>query len=412
MAEFLNLIPPEKALRLLLSDLPIGSYPKMLVNSIDSLDRVVALDIFSPYSLPTFPRSTVDGYALFSVDTYGASDSLPAYLSLIGEVLMGEDSNFELSAGQAVLIHTGGMLPGNSDAVIMIEDTQLIGTNELEILKAVAVGENVLGVGEDVCEGEIVITSGTMIRSVEIGGLMALGIMAIPVRSKPRVGIISSGNEIVHPDTELQIGQIRDVNTYLLSNLISKWGGEPVSYGIVQDDLDKLVSIAKRAHNECDLVVFTAGSSVSVRDVTASAIRSLGLPGVLVHGVNIRPGKPTILANCSGKPVIGLPGNPVSAYVTAKLFIAPLIKHLLGIKDSEISPIIKAELTSNVPSQAGREDWIPVILNTVNEKRIATPIFAKSNFIFSLISASGLMRINKDQTGMEAGEIVEVFECE
>ena len=412
MPEFLNLIPPNKALKLLLSNLPMESYTEMLISSKDSLGRVVATDIISPYPLPNFPRSTVDGYALFSKDTFGASDSLPTYLSLVGEVLMGKNSNIKIATGQAVLIHTGGMIPANADSVIMIEDTQLVGNDELEIRKAVAVGENVLGVGEDVSDGIVVITAGTRIRSVEIGGLMALGILVIPARSKPRVGIISSGDEIVNPDTELNFGQIRDVNTSLLTNLISKWGGEPVSYGIVQDDLNSLIAIAKHAHKECDVVVFTAGSSVSVRDVTAAAIRSLGKPGVLVHGVNIRPGKPTILANCSGKPVIGLPGNPVSAYVTANLFIAPLIKHLLGIKDSGVSCIIQAELSSNIPSQAGREDWIPVIVSTNSENKIANPIFAKSNFIFSLVSASGLIRINPDQTGLEAGEIVEVFLCD
>ena len=412
MAEFLDLIPPDKAIRLLLSNVPFECYPEVLIPTSGSLGYVVARDIISSYPLPSFPRSTVDGYACFSKDTFGASDSLPTYLSIVGEIIMGINSNFELSKGQAAIIHTGGMIPANSDAVIMIEDTQQIGTNELEIRKAVAVGENVLCVGEDVKNGDVVITAGTIIRSVEIGGLMALGILEIHARTKPRVGIISSGDEIVAPDTDLNIGQVRDVNTSLLSNLISNWGGEPISYGIVKDDLNNLIATAKHAHEECNIVVITAGSSVSIRDVTVSAIKSLGKPGVLVHGVNIRPGKPTILAYCSGKPVIGLPGNPVSAYVTAKLFIAPLIKHMLGIIDSGISPTIQAELASNIPSQAGREDWIPVLLKIKNNKRIATPIFAKSNYIFSLVSASGLIRINSEQTGLEAGENVEVIMCE
>jgi len=412
MTEFLNLMPPQEALKLLISNLPTDASAEILVPSVDSLGRVVASDILSPYPLPTFPRSTVDGYALLSKDTFGASDSLPSYLELAGEVLMGKSSNFGLSSGQAVLIHTGGMIPANADAVIMIEDTQLVGEDELEIRKSVASGENILAVGEDIGDGVTVIAAGTTIRSVEIGGLMALGIMEIPLRSKPRVGIISSGDEIVFPGSDTDLGQIRDVNSYLLSSLISKWGGDPVIYGIVQDNLKKLIAIAKQAHENCDIVIFTAGSSVSVRDVTAEAISSLGIPGVLVHGVNIRPGKPTILANCSGKAVIGLPGNPVSAYIAANLFVAPLIKHLLGAKDSKLFPAIRAALALNIPSQAGREDWIPVIVSTTNNEKIATPIFARSNFIFSLVSASGLIRIEPDQTGLEAGNIVEVFMCE
>jgi molybdopterin molybdotransferase len=364
LTEFLNLIHPQKALELLISNLPDETSSEILVPSLDCLGRVVASDILSPYELPTFPRSTVDGYALISKDTFGASDSLPSYLELIGEILMGKSNNFDIKSGQAVLIHTGGMIPAHADAVIMIEDTQLIGINELEIKRAVASGENMLAVGEEINAGVVVIAAGTTIRSVEIGGLMALGIMKIPLRSKPRVGIISSGDEIVFPGSELNFGQVKDVNSYLLSSLISKWGGEPVFYGIVQDNLEMLISIAKHAHENCDIVLFTAGSSVSARDVTSEAIKSLGKPGVLVHGVNIRPGKPTILANCSGKAVIGLPGNPVSAYITANLFVAPLIKHLLGEKDTHLSPSIRATLSINIPSQAGREDWIPVRLST------------------------------------------------
>jgi len=412
MAEFLNLKHPEKAINHLLSNLPTDGCLEILVRTVDSLGRVVASDIISPCPLPTFPRSTVDGYALLSRDTFGATDSLPSYLELIGEVFMGKKSDIKILTGQAVLIHTGGMIPENSDAVIMIEDTQLVGSNELEIRKAVASGENILAVGEDVNEGLVVISAGTTIRSVEIGGLMALGIMEIPVRPKPRVGIISSGDEIVFPGTDVNLGQVRDVNSYLLSSLVSKWGGESVIYGVVQDNLNKLIAIAKQAHENCDIVVFTAGSSVSVRDVTAEAISSLGKPGVLVHGVNIRPGKPTILANCSGKAVIGLPGNPVSAYITANLFVAPLIKHLQGAKDVKLSPAVHATLSLNIPSQAGREDWVPVKLSTLKNEIIATPIFAKSNFIFSLVAANGLIRIKTDQTGLEAGKIVEVYMCE
>jgi len=409
MTDFLDLVPPQEALRSLISNLPDPIFSDSLIPSVDSIGRVVSSDIISPYCLPNFQRSSVDGYALLSKDTFGASDNMPTYLEIAGEVHMGKDNNLAILSGQTVLIHTGGMVPANADAVIMIEDTQLVGNFELEIRKAIAPGENLIAKGEEIGSSVTVITAGTSIRSVEIGGLMAIGIMEIPVRTKPRIGIISSGDEIILPGSKLSIGKINDVNSYLLASLISKWGGEPVIFGIVQDNLQELISVARNAHENCDMVVFTAGSSVSQRDVTSQAISSLGKPGVLVHGVNLRPGKPTILANCSGKPVIGLPGNPVSAYVTANLFVAPLIKYLLGVKEEYKLPTVRAILSLNIPSQAGREDWVPVKFNTSNNEKMATPVFAKSNFIFSLVGADGLIRIEPDQTGLEAGNVVEIF---
>lgn len=409
MTDFLDLVPPQEALRSLISNLPDPIFSDSLIPSVDSIGRVVSSDIISPYCLPNFQRSSVDGYALLSKDTFGASDNMPTYLEIAGEVHMGKDNNLAILSGQTVLIHTGGMVPANADAVIMIEDTQLVGNFELEIRKAIAPGENLIAKGEEIGSSVTVITAGTSIRSVEIGGLMAIGIMEIPVRTKPRIGIISSGDEIILPGSTLSIGKINDVNSYLLASLISKWGGEPVIFGIVQDNLQELISVARNAHENCDMVVFTAGSSVSQRDVTSQAISSLGKPGVLVHGVNLRPGKPTILANCSGKPVIGLPGNPVSAYVTANLFVAPLIKYLLGVKEEYKLPTVRAILSLNIPSQAGREDWVPVKFNTSNNEKMATPVFAKSNFIFSLVGADGLIRIEPDQTGLEAGNVVEIF---
>lgn len=412
MSEFLKLVSISKAQEIILSNIPANHTSEIVIDTVKSLGRVISSDIITDHPLPLFPRSTVDGYAVRAKDTYGASESMPAYLQIVGEVNMGTSTNISLSPGQAVLIHTGGMVPENADAVIMIEETQPIGSNELEVRKAVGSGENFLAVGEEIDKDSVVIPAGTKIRSVEIGGLMAIGRVEVPVRKKPRIGIISSGDEIVFPGSAISLGKVRDVNSYLLASLVSKWGGEPVLYGIIKDNLEDLVSVAKQAYEQCDVVLFTAGSSVSVRDVTAQAIGTLGKPGVLVHGVNIRPGKPTIIAVCSGKPVIGLPGNPVSAYVTANLFLSPIIKLLLGVKELDSSPAILAKLSINIPSQAGREDWIPVKISTSNQNLDATPIFSKSNFIFSLIAADGLIRILPDQTGLEAGKIVEVFTFE
>ncbi|MFC2063665.1 gephyrin-like molybdotransferase Glp [Chloroflexota bacterium] len=408
MPEFLKLIPPKIALSLMEDALGTVKKANKMILTEESFGYVAADDIISPHSLPTFFRSTVDGYAVRSSDTFGSSNTMPSIFEIIGEVSMGASTQEELKAGEVVIIHTGGMLPKKSDAVVMVEDSERINEKEVEVYKAVSHGENVLNPGEDVKAGEIVIKSGTMIRSAEIAGLMALGIVSIPVVKKPRIAIISSGDEIVPPNMEIKDGLVRDVNSSMLSSLISQWGGTPVKYGIIPDNIDELMSVSKKAISECDMVVFTAGSSVSIRDITADAISSLGKPGVIVHGVNIRPGKPTILAVCNGKPTIGLPGNPVSAYVTSSIFVKNTIHQLLGLEIPFFEEGVKAILETNIPSKAGREDWVPIKLKKSPHGFLAVPIFSRSNFIFSLVSADGLLQIPSDMTGLDAGEEVRI----
>jgi molybdopterin molybdotransferase len=273
----------------------------------------------------------------------------------------------------------------------------------------VAEGENVIRTGEDVAENQLVIPRGFRIRTAEIGGLMALGITRLPLVKRVRVALISSGDEVIEPSQDPQPGQVRDINTYTLSALVTRVGGEPVPYGIVKDNFEALKAVAGKALGECDMVIITAGSSASTRDMTADVISTLGKPGVLVHGINTRPGKPTILGVCDGKAVIGLPGNPVSALVNGYLFVAPLIEKLLGITASLPKPAVRARLAINLPSQAGREDWQPVKLVATAAGWDAEPIFGKSNLIFSLAAADGLIKIIADANGISAGEMVDVI---
>jgi len=426
MPEFLTLLPPEQARDLMLSHLPQPTTDSESIDVVSSLNRILTQNILAPHPLPDFQRTTVDGYAVRADDTHGASDSLPAYLTLIGEVPMGDAPSFEIGQGQCALIHTGGMLPKGVDAVVMIEYTQTAQENEVEISRAVADGENVIRIGEDVAKGQLVLPKGTLVRPAEIGGLMALGITEVDVAKRIRVGLISTGDEVIDPSESPRPGQVRDINSYTLGSLVEKNGGEAVRYGIISDQLDTLKDAAAKALSECDVVIITAGSSASTRDMTADVIRQLGEPGVLVHGINTRPGKPTILGVCNGKAVIGLPGNPVSALVNGYLFVVPVIEKLLG-KLPKPKATVQAMLTVNLPSQAGREDWIPVRLTTetqshgdfitpsrrdslVSELRyFAEPIFGKSNLIFTLASADGLLRIHPDATGLSAGETVEVI---
>ena len=408
MPEFLNLKPPTEALNLLVSNVTFLPKPET-IPAADGLGRVLFSPILAGYPLPSFRRSTVDGFAVRAEDTFGASESLPAYLPLVGEVPMGAAPEFHLKKGWCATIHTGGMLPEDANAVIMIEHTQQAREGEVELLRSVAVGENVLQIGEDVKQDAEVIPAGTVIRPAEIGGMMALGVSKIQVAARPRVGIISSGDEVVPPDAEIAPGKVRDVNSYTLQALVRQAGGEPVLYGIASDQKDDLENLIREAHRDCDLVVVTAGSSASARDLTALVIDDLGKPGVLVHGVNIRPGKPTILGVCDGKPVIGLPGNPVSALVIAGIFVVPIIKKMLGQVTNKTQPVVEARLKVNLSSQAGREDWVAVKLDEENGHLHADPVFGKSNLIFTLARADGLVKIPADANGIPAGEQVQVF---
>lgn len=408
MSEFLTLLPPSEALNLLLSRLSAKPAAEW-VPTTEALGRITATPVYAPFPLPTFARSTVDGYAVRARDTFGASESLPAYLTIVGEVAMGTAATQPLTSGQCQLIHTGGMLPPGADAVVMVEHTQEARLGEREILRTVAVGENVLQVGEDVHAGREVIPAGVHLRPAEIGGLMALGLAEVSVTRQPLVGILSSGDEVVRPGQPLQMGQVYDVNSYTLQALVAQTGGRAHLYPLLPDEPAAFKAAAEQAWAECEMLLFTAGSSVSARDLTAQTIAGLGAPGVLVHGVSVRPGKPTILAVCGGKPVIGLPGNPVSALIIARILAMPVLERFLGLKQARPSGRITARLATNLPSQAGREDWVAVrLVPQADGTYAAEPIFGKSNLIFTLARADGLLRIPPSANGLPAGATVEV----
>jgi molybdopterin molybdotransferase len=408
VADFLTLVPPSLARELLLSQVQYKGDVDLIGIS-DSIGRICAEDILAPHPLPQFPRSTVDGYAVRAKDTFGASESSPAYTTVIDEVTMGSQPQHQVGSGEASSIHTGGMIPVGSDAVVMVENTQIARDKEIEIYRSVSTGENVISVGEDVVQGQLVLPKGKLIRPSEVGGLAALGIFSLRVARKMKVGIISTGDEVVPIEADVQLGQVRDVNSHTLAGLVNTSGAVSILYGIIQDNFDDLIAVARKALDECDLLLITAGSSASSRDMTAKVINDLGKPGVLVHGINTRPGKPTILGLCGGKAVIGLPGNPVSALINGMLFVVPLLDKLTGKLSSAPNPSIKATLTVNLASQAGREDWQPIKLIPGEQGWMADPVFGKSNLIFSLSFSDGLVCIRPDETGLSAGELVDVF---
>ena len=374
-----------------------------------ALGRVTADDIASPEDLPAFARSTMDGYSVRSRDTFGATEGLPAYLDVVGEVAMGQRAQVRLGVGEAAVAYTGGMLAQNADAVVQIERTQRLDETTIEVLRAVAPGENVVQVGEDVRKGDVVLPKGSVVRAQDIGGFLALGVTDIRVSRMPRVGVISTGDELVTPDASLTPGRIRDINTYTISALIAQACGVVASAALVADDYEAQRAAAMQALASADMLVFSAGSSVSSRDMTAAVIDGLGEPGIIAHGISIKPGKPTVIGVVNGKPAIGLPGNPVSAMVVFDLVARPLIYHMSGCARVPPPPRTHARLLRDIPSVAGREDYVPVKLIQADDgASAAEPVFGKSNLIYTLVRSDGIVKAPLDKSGLYAGEVVEV----
>ncbi len=384
---------------------PLGAVERASLG--EALGRVLAEDIVSAVDLPAFARSTMDGYAVRAADTYGATEALPVYLTVAGEVPMGQAPALRLRPGEAALVHTGGMLPSGADAVVMLEHTHPLDARTIEVTRPVAVGENVIPPGEDVRCGQVLLPKGTWLRPQELGALAGTGVTAVAVARRPRVALISTGDEVVPPEVEPALGQIRDINSTTLVALTLEWGGLPLPRGIVPDDAQALAAAARLALAEADVLVVSAGSSVSTRDMTATVLGALGRPGVLVHGVAMHPGKPTILAVADGKPVFGLPGNPVSAMVAFDLFVAPALAWLMGAAERR-RPVVRARLAANVPSHPGEEDYVQVRLEQRAGGIWAVPVFGKSNLITTMVRADGVLRVPLDSAGLYEGTMVEV----
>jgi molybdopterin molybdotransferase len=384
-----------------------------------AVGRVLAGEVIAAETLPGFARATMDGYALRSADSAGATEQSPAYLRLIGDVPTGMIPDVRVGAGEAVRIHTGAMLPPGADAVVMVEETNLHAPSgarpaEVEVLAAAATGENVLTIGEDVRAGATAVPAGRRLRAADAGGLAALGITSVPVRVRPHIGILSTGDEVVPVSEHPAAAQVRDVNATTVAAVVEQAGGIPVPCGIVPDDAAQLERALRAALAGADAVVLSAGSSVSVRDLTVGVVTRLGAPGVLVHGIAIKPGKPTVLALCDGKPVVGLPGNPSSALVVAWRIVRPLVRLLGGERvdadglddERERSAILDVP----VPSRPGREDFVPCALARDPDGALhATPLFGSSSLIFTLVRSDGLIAIPFDRSGLAAGERVRVI---
>ncbi len=407
MKEFFKVTDLSKVLEYA-SDLPRVETENIFL--MESRGRILALDIDADIDLPDFMRSTMDGYAVCASSTFGASEANPAYLTVKGSVSMGESPAFSIGVGEAAKISTGGMLPNGADSVVMIEHTEAIDKTTIEAYKSVAPGQNILEKGEDMHKGQTLVPAGKPLRAQEIGLLAAFGVKKVTVYKKPVVGIISTGDEVVSIKDTPAPGQIRDINMYTLSGLVEKAGAVPIPYGIVRDDFDDLYEKCTAALAQSDMVLISGGSSVGTRDFTIEVLSALPASEILVHGISISPGKPTILARSGDQAVWGLPGQVTSTMVVFEIVVRPFVEHIGGLSfehKRHFNPV--ARLNRNISSTQGRTDYIRVKLIEKNGILWAEPILGKSGLINTMVKADGLIEIGIDTEGLDEGARVEVI---
>ena len=377
---------------------------------VDAVGRILAEDIVSDMDLPDFDRSTMDGYALYAASTFGASEGNPAYLEVVGEVCMGETPAFSVKPGNAAKISTGGMMPKGADGVVMIEHTDVVDGNTIEVNRSVAPGQHVIQKGEDKKKGEVALNAGCLLRPQEAGLIAAFGGEWVKVYKKPVVSIISTGDEIVPIHAIPGLGEIRDINSYSLSGMVKNSGGTPVCLGIAKDNFDDLYRVCAKALEHSDMILISGGSSVGIRDFTLEVFKSLPEARILVHGISISPGKPTIMARSNNKLVWGLPGHVASAMVVFEMVVKPFIERIGGMNPAlKRQHKIPAILSRNLPSAQGRVDFIRVRLVQKDGIYWAEPILGKSGLINTMIKADGLIEIEMNTEGLTKGTPVWVI---
>ncbi|MCR5577024.1 MAG: molybdopterin molybdotransferase MoeA [Oscillospiraceae bacterium] len=394
-AEVLAMIPKEFR--------PLGEAET--VSYTEAAGRVLAEDMIAEEYVPDFDRSTVDGYACRAADTFGCSDAIPAILEIKGEVLMGQGADFSLPRDACAYVPTGGAIPEGADCAVMIEYAEDYGDGTVGILKPGAPGMNLIFRGDDVYPGKAILRAGRVLTPQDVGALAAVGKTAVSVSRRVKVGVISTGDELVPPDETPGPGQVRDVNTPLLTAMLKDFGAEPVGYGIVVDDEALLRRKVRQAAGECDAVILSGGSSVGVKDAACRIIEEMGT--LLLHGIAVKPGKPTILGRAGNKPLIGLPGHPVAACFVAQLFVLPLLKRLEGRAQEAYA--VTAELTQSVGANHGREQLNACHLQREGGRLLAAPIRSKAGLITQLAGADGYFIIERDCEGLPKGAQIRVY---
>ncbi len=369
-----------------------------------AMGRILAQDIEAKEYVPDFDRSTVDGFAVRAADTFGCSDAIPAMLPLQGTVLMGEGAAFSLNPGQCAAVPTGGAVPEGADSVVMLEYTEDYGDGTIGICKSAAPGMNMIFRGDDVYPGKVILKKGRRLSDADIGALAAIGQVQVPVAKKLTVGVISTGDELVPPEVQPGAGQVRDVNSPMLEAMLTAFGCNVKNFGIVIDDEALLAEKVSSALSECDAVLLSGGSSVGVKDAACRIIESQGT--LLLHGIAIKPGKPTILGKAGEKPIVGLPGHPVAAYFITKLFVQPLLGRLIG-RDMP-AYTVTARVTESISANHGRAQYHCCRLSKKDGQLYAQPIRGKSGLITTLAGADGYFCIDRDCEGLPQNAEIQV----
>ena len=399
----LHVKTPEEVLALIQSEFsPVAEREEVSLSQ--AVGRVLAEDILATEHVPDFNRSTVDGYAVRARDTFGCTDAIPAILPLVGEVLMGQGAEITLGADSCCAVPTGGAVPDGADSVVMLEYTEDYGDGTIGVTKAAAPGMNMIFRGDDVFPGKVVLKKGRILSSQDIGALAAIGRVMVPVTRKLTVGVISTGDELVPPEVVPGPGQVRDVNSPMLEAMLRVYGADVISYGIIRDEEALLAEKVQEAARDCDVVILSGGSSVGVKDAACRIIESMGK--LLLHGIAIKPGKPTILGKAGVKPLIGLPGHPVAAYFITKLFVLPLLNRLTGRVQESYT--ITANITENISANHGRAQYHCCRLERKDGKLLAYPIRGKSGLITTLAGTDGYFCIDRDCEGLPQGAQVQV----
>ncbi|MCG2729257.1 MAG: molybdopterin molybdotransferase MoeA [Acetobacterium sp.] len=371
----------------------------------DAMERVLATDIVSTVNVPHFNRSVVDGYAVKLTDVQGASNVIPGFLRIIGEVPMGKATDLILNQGETAYVPTGGMIPAGTEAMVMIEYTEKLGERDLAVYCNAGANENMMLIGDDVSIGEVVLKAGHFLRPQDLGVLSALGHLQVEVYRKPRLQIISTGDEIVPPGTIPQLGEIVDINQAALNAVAKRFGTEVVSKSYVKDDFETIKNAVDRGLKTSDMVILSGGSSMGEKDYTVKVIDSLG--EVLLHGLSIKPGKPTILGKVDGKPVVGLPGQPVSAIIIFMVMLREFMALYYG-RDLYKYKTVQGRLMENVHAAPGRRTFQTVEITEVDGQIEVRPTHGKSGMITLLAYSDGYIEITENEEGKNRGELVEV----
>jgi len=409
--QFLEVVSAEEARARFARHVELAPLPGETVALAAALGRVLAHDVAAPIDVPPFDRSNVDGFALRAADSAGASDAAPVRLRLNAEVIVcGHAPTMEIAPGCATTIATGGVLPRGADAVAMVEHTDLVGDGDLvdgaapaiDLRRAAAPGQFISYAGSDLARGEVVLRRGTRIGSREIGMLAACGIASVEVVRKPHVAVLSTGDELVAPGHALQPAEVYDSNGAIIAAAVTEAGGVPIVLGAIADDEAALERAIRNALACCDLVLLSGGTSKGAGDLSHRVVSRLGAPGILVHGVALKPGKPLCLAVVDGKPLVVLPGFPTSAIFTFHAFVAPVIRARAGLP-AETARTVDAEVPVRIASELGRKEFVLVALVAGEHGPIAFPIPKGSGSVTSFSQADGFLEIDALASALDAG---------